>query len=540
MATISLFAQSNISEPMSFHIEKDPQNVWLTIDESSISFVDPDNNNAIDANETFTIRFAVVNKGRDDGHGCVARITISGDTKGITVRDISIPVIPHGGKQWVEVPIKANESVKTGEISYTIYVNEPENNNNTRSISGVIGTHKLRTPLVEVTSHHLGNNGGVLKRLENFKLQFIVQNTDQGVAENVTVKLENTPNITWMGGSERHINIGTLKPNESKTLEYVLAANQDAAESVNIHITLSERTGKYAKSADIPLQFGQYVGSSIAMNVERKDAEVEIQKASLISDVDENIPVTNAKNTNTFVLIIANEHYQHIDPVPFAHNDGKIFREYCIKTLGINKDNIQYVADAQYSQMNSEIKWLIKKVKKYETEKPQVIVYYAGHGIPDNNTKSAYLLPVEGSGTDVGEGFKLEELYDKLGDLSASQITIFIDACFSGTNREGGFLTSARGVAYADSGLPHGNMVVFSAAKGNETAFPYKEKYHGLFTYFLLKKLQETEGNVNLKSLGDYICTEVGRQAVKEKKDQTPCITPSETIGPDWQNWKLK
>ena len=51
----------------------------------------------------------------------------------------------------------------------------------------------------------------------------------------------------------------------------------------------------------------------------------------------------------------------------------------------------------------------------------------------------------------------------------------------------------------AKQSIPTGNLVVLSAAKGVETAYSYKEKGHGLFTYFLLKKLQETQGDLTLK-----------------------------------------
>ena len=55
-------------------------------------------------------------------------------------------------------------------------------------------------------------------------------------------------------------------------------------------------------------------------------------------------------------------------------------------------------------------------------------------------------------------------------------------------------LASARGVAIkAKQNHPQGNMVVLSAAQGDETAHPYTEKGHGLFTYYLLKKLKETQ-----------------------------------------------
>jgi hypothetical protein len=103
-------------------------------------------------------------------------------------------------------------------------------------------------------------------------------------------------------------------------------------------------------------------------------------------------------------------------------------------------------------------------------------------------------------------------------------------------------LASARGVALkAKSGVPQGKMVVFSAAQGDETAYPYREQQHGMFTYHLLKKLQETSGDVTLQELGNYIIREVKKRSLEENdKKQTPCVTPSAEVGTEWQNWKLK
>ena len=208
--------------------------------------------------------------------------------------------------------------------------------------------------------------------------------------------------------------------------------------------------------------------------------------------------------------------------------------------MGIPAKNIHEVANATGNQLKAQINWLRNVVEVFDN--PNVIFYYAGHGIPDESSKTAYLLPVDGSGTDVSTGYKLDDLYATLGNMPASRITVFMDACFSGSKREEGMLASARGVALkAKSGTPQGNMVVFSAAQGNETAYPNKEKQHGLFTYYLLKKLQQTEGDVSLQELGNYIITNVKQQSILlNSKSQTPCVTPSATIGNDWQNWKLK
>lgn len=258
------------------------------------------------------------------------------------------------------------------------------------------------------------------------------------------------------------------------------------------------------------------------------------------SDVDVNIPITGQKNENLFAVIIANETYQKEAQVPFALNDGHVFAEYCKKTLGIPEKNLHLVNNATLNNMKYEINWLKQVIEAYGNE-ASVIFYYAGHGIPDEAQKTAYLLPIDGFGNDVSTGYKLDDLYTSLGNLPSRSVTVFLDACFSGANRDGKMLASARGIAIkAKSSAPQGNMVVFSAAQGDETAYPNNEQQHGMFTYYLLKKIKETSGNVTYKDLGDYVTENVKKQSiVVNGKSQTPIVVPSATVQNEWNTWIL-
>lgn len=535
-----LYAQSNISQPMDFYIERDVLPPMLNVVPGSVRFIDADNNNVVDANEHCSIRFTIINSGRGDGYGCVARVQATGTTQGIHIQDVPLPKLLRGEKHTIEIPIDANTDTQTGEITLDIYVDEP-NGFSTEHITSTIGTHKLKTPFVNVASYKVvGAASGTLERRKPFNLQVIVQNTDQGEAQNVKVGIVIPDNVNRIGGESEYVTIASLKAGESRLLEYELIANQEAAEKMDIQIALSEKQGKYAEDANIPLEFGQHIGSSIAINVQRHDQDVEIKRASLVSVVDENIPETNTKNSNTFAVIIANENYQSVAPVPYALNDGKIFREYCLKTLGIPEKQIKYIPNATGNQIKAQINWLQTLAEVFTD--PHIIFYYAGHGIPDESSRTAYLLPVDGIGTDVSTGYKLDDLYAVLGKMPAENVTVFMDACFSGSKREEGMLASARGVAIkARSGMPQGNMVVFSAAQSDETAYPNNEEKHGMFTYFLLKKLQDTQGDVTLQELGEYITLNVSQQSILlNGKSQTPCVTPSASLDASWREWKLK
>ena len=256
--------------------------------------------------------------------------------------------------------------------------------------------------------------------------------------------------------------------------------------------------------------------------------------------IDKDIVSIPQQNDNTFAVIIGNEKYQQVSKVPYANNDAKIFAEYCKKTLGLPSQNVRSYENVTYGLMLSAIND-IKMIAEAFDGNINVIFYYAGHGVPNEQSKDAFLLPVDADGRDTEACYPVSRLYKELGNLGAKNVIVFLDACFSGSLRGEGMLASARGVAIkAKDETPQGNMVVFSAAQGDETAYPYDEKNHGLFTYFLLNKLRESKGNCTLGELGDYIQRNVRQKSILvNRKSQTPTVTPSQRIDSEWKDFKL-
>lgn len=258
------------------------------------------------------------------------------------------------------------------------------------------------------------------------------------------------------------------------------------------------------------------------------------------NSIDFQIPSNKENNDNTFAVIIGNENYRMVPHVEYAQNDAKIFAAYCQKTLGLPARNIRSYSDATYGTMLAALKD-IKDIADAYNGNIDVIFYYAGHGIPDGKG-NAYLLPVDADGTQTEVCMPTSRLYQKLNELNAMKLVVFMDACFSGAQRGDGMLMAVRGVAIKSvSDIPAGNCVVFCASNGEETAFPFKEKGHGMFTYFLLKKLQETKGDVTLGDLASYIVEQVCQQSVIiNRKLQTPTVIPSRSISESWKNMQLK
>lgn len=256
------------------------------------------------------------------------------------------------------------------------------------------------------------------------------------------------------------------------------------------------------------------------------------------TSVDTKIAVNSTTDDKTFVVIISNENYKHEESVPFAINDGEVFKIYCQKTLGIPEDHIRFAPDATLGEMNFAIYWLGNMLSAYDGE-ARAIVYYSGHGMPDENGKEAYLLPVDGFSQMTEGALSTKNLYGKLKEMNSKSIMVFLDACFSGAKRDGKMLASSRGVAVKVKNDPVGdNTVVFSAATGDETAYPLKSQKHGMFTYYVLDKMQQSGGYTTLGELSDYVTQQVKRKAVVENngKSQTPTVIASSNNN-GWRNW---
>lgn len=332
-----------------------------------------------------------------------------------------------------------------------------------------------------------------------------------------------------------------------KDMRYYL--NGDHLALAEVVYNLGGHEFRYSSQADL-----RYTELDIEYNFEPVDIEVEspalyadrgsqtISRSNVsigVSDVDTDIPQASSENDRTFVVILANENYNTESRVEYAHNDGEVFSRYCNKTLGIPESNIRVVFDATLNNIRAQVDWLSKVGEAYGGD-ARLMFYYAGHGIPDESSKEAYILPVDGYGSNVATGYKLSELYDQLSAIPSSSTLVFLDACFSGANRDDQMLASVRGIAVrVKKEVPQGNLVIFSAAQGDETALPYNEQGHGMFTYFLLKKLQETGGNVSLGDLSDYVTDQVRKMSVVTKsKPQTPIVSAGVSIS-DWRSIKL-
>ena len=506
-----------------------------------------DNNQVLEANEKIQISFLIKNEGKGIASDIVTKVSNPNSINGIELKNPSvISSLNPNDSVKVFANIFGNINLKNGNARI-LFSFEEKNGFSPEPTEIDFETKEFVKPLIKIVDYAFITDNGTINKGLPIKLKVILQNIGQGIAENIKVSFK-YPQSNVLPNSNSEHNFSKLTPGESKEIVFEFITNKlYASNTIPIEILINEKYGSFAEDKEVYAQInGNSNISSVKIKGNYEEKTTQIIEHSLTSDVDKNIPQNNYLNTNRYALIIGNEDYSSKQiglntesNVEFAMNDAKSFYEYATKVLGVSKDNCFLILNATSGEMSQKIN-VLSQILTTLGDKAEFIFYYAGHGFPDEVTKTPYLIPVDVSATNLQSAIKVTDLYKKLSETKAKRITVFLDACFTGGGRDQGLL-AVRGVKVIPKiGFLSGNMTVFSATNNEQSALPYKEKQHGMFTYYLLKKLQENNGNVTYSELQNYIKEQVSIQSLKiNSKSQEPQINLSPDVINVWENWKF-
>ncbi|MBU2652190.1 MAG: S46 family peptidase [Bacteroidetes bacterium] len=517
----------------------------ISIDD--VKLIDPNENNVIDATEQVYLSLMLSNNGQGTAKQLVTEINDNSNTYGLKYqKSISFGDLPPNQSREYRIPIESNINLSQTIASFSIIVRE-QNGFDSDPIEIKVPTSSFKFPEIKVMDYKYSDN--LIVPGNPSYLEILIQNRGLGIAEDIQIEFELPDNVFPAGDFVFTIN--EMQPNESHKIQFDFLVNKRYFEKeLPITVIIKE---KYGTRGDKRVLSAMIKGSddlavqTFGFNpIENNEPNINITDAFLTSYIDKDIPRNTVKRENRLALIIGNEDYTSYQRtlssevnVTHAVNDAKIFREYVTSTLGVEERNVFLLTNATTGLIYQKIDQVTKILEKLG-ENGELIFYYAGHGQPDEITKVPYLLPVDVSASNLATAISLNELYEKLSSTNARKITIFLDACFSGGGRNSGLL-AARGVKVKPKeNIIRGNMVVFAASSGDQSALPYDEMNHGMFTYFLLKKLKETKGEVTYKELADYLQYNVSLESLRiNNKEQDPQINISVDINTIWENWVL-
>lgn len=296
-------------------------------------------------------------------------------------------------------------------------------------------------------------------------------------------------------------------------------------------VKLLERIREERKAATQPQQPSQVISKEdlktiVQAAVEGAKTQKESKPPSIQSDIDRPDIAESEKimGDNDLAVIIGIEGYQGLPKSDYSYDDAKLVNDYA-KALGFKPRNIELLLDERATKSSIEklIKtWLPNKAKPDS----RVFVYYSGHGAPEPATGDAYIVPFDGDPNYLSDtGYPLKSLYASLGKLQAAEITVILDACFSGAGGRSVLAKGARPlVMTADASVLSSNMAVLSATQGAQISSSSPEKGHGIFTYYFLKAIKG--GKRNIAEIYEYIKPLVEDEAKQINVRQSPSVSP--------------
>ncbi len=259
----------------------------------------------------------------------------------------------------------------------------------------------------------------------------------------------------------------------------------------------------------------------------RRARPIEGGTKVIVSDVDKPAYKLRERSEN-YALVIGIEDYAQVPDALFAERDAATVRDH-LEALGYPSRNILYLLGKKASRATME-KYIESWLPRNVGEDSRVFFYFSGHGAPGATTGQAYLVPWDGDLQFLeATGYPLKRLYEQLGALKAREVTIVMDACFSGA---GGRSVIAKGmrplVTKVDTALEGtGKLVVLSASAADEITGTEEAQGHGLFTYYFLRALNERRGRATVAQIYKYLRPKVRDAARRSNRDQTPQLMPA-------------
>jgi hypothetical protein len=393
---------------------------------------------------------------------------------------------------------------------------------------------------------------GTIQPGEMVKAKIMVQNTGQKEAKNVSYKVTSgDPNVylTQADGKLDDIKIGevkefwiTISPNkrmESKNeLPVFLSLSLDKAKGNLENFPLPLALNKKPPESNI-LQISADINSLLAnLPVFVIDSNRFTANFGKIVDIREVTP-SNTKRADAVAVIFGIEKYINGMPeAPYAENDARIIKEYFKNRLGIDKIVLYtsekakgLIFDDVFNPLDGELQ---RAVVKGVTD---VFVFYSGHGIPSKDGNQVYLFPSDGKITRLDiQGYNLNRLYRSLDSLGARNVTVFMDACFTGASRSSEKkspenLVAMKGIRVEPKLYQpwdnNPNFSVFSSSGSGETSLSFDASQTGLFTYFLCSGLlgnadENHDRKITQGELFQYVREEVMHASTKISGMQTP------------------
>jgi hypothetical protein len=127
-----------------------------------------------------------------------------------------------------------------------------------------------------------------------------------------------------------------------------------------------------------------------------------------------------------YALIIANQNYRSFERLDTPFQDARDLRTVLQRRFGFKVTELN---DATRRDVFATLNNLRSKL----TPRDNLLVFYAGHGEIDSVTQRGYWVPVDGEPKNRANWVSVVDVTDQLNAISAKQVLVVADSCYSGT-----------------------------------------------------------------------------------------------------------
>lgn len=130
-------------------------------------------------------------------------------------------------------------------------------------------------------------------------------------------------------------------------------------------------------------------------------------------------------------LLIAVENYDDpkITDLTHAIEDATSLYNTLIKYYTFDKNNIKLLTNPRFEDIVIELDKLTKTV----TDKDNLLIYFAGHGVWSEQNNVGFWLPSDAKESNTANWFRNSTTRDYVGSIKSKHTLLIADACFSGS-----------------------------------------------------------------------------------------------------------
>ncbi len=223
-------------------------------------------------------------------------------------------------------------------------------------------------------------------------------------------------------------------------------------------------------------------------------------------------------------LIIGINKYQSASPLNYALNDAKSVKDILVTKFEFKSKNIQFLTDKEATKENIMSAFL-SYANNIDGSDDKILFFFAGHGhtIAARRGEVGYLIPYNGTVSDLSSLIRWDELTRNADLITAKHILFIMDACYGGLAIQRTLPPGSK--RFLKNMLQRYSRQVLTAGKANETVSdsggPLPD--HSVFTGHLIEalngKAETTDGVITANSVISYVYEKVAKDPYSK---QTP------------------